>query len=262
MILAGALLVQLTGGQECATAVNAAKQAFEARHYQVAASEFERASLLCPDRAPVLVPLGQVLYLIGKEAEAERALLEAARLKPDDPAIHYHLSRMFYQQNRFPEAIEQGLKTVELDPKNFRAHDNIALAYAALQKDPDATRHFLKALDLVHKDHPEHDWSYSNFANFLLERNQYEKAFQLAAEAASRNPNSARNFFITGKALVKLEKQDLAIRWLEQAVKLNPEHSEATYLLSQVYRKSGRKEDADRALARFKEISKKSAPRR
>ena len=262
MIFAGALLLQLTGTQECATAVNAGKQAFESHHYQIAASEFERASTLCTDRATVLVSLGQVLYLIGKEAEAESTLTEAAKLRPKDATIHYHLSRMFYQQNRFPQALEEGLKAIELEPKDFRAHDSVALIYASLRRDEDAIRHFLRALDLVHKDHPTHDWSYSNFANFLIERNEYEKAFQLAAEAANRNPNAARNFFLTGKALVKLEKADLAIRWLEQAVKLDPDHSEATYLLAQVYRKAGRKDDADRALDRFREISKKSNARR
>ncbi|MGH9673365.1 MAG: CDC27 family protein, partial [Bryobacteraceae bacterium] len=112
------------------------------------------------------------------------------------------------------------------------------------------------------KDHPEYDWAHANLADFFLRRNEYTKAFQLAAEAAGRNPNSARNAFLTAKALVKLEKHDLGLRWLERAVQLDPDYSEALYLLSQSYRRLGRAEDAEKTLARFQEAAKKRAPRR
>jgi len=44
----------------------------------------------------------------------------------------------------------------------------------------------------VQKDHPTYDWAHANLADFFLRRDQNEKAFQLAAEAAARNPASAR----------------------------------------------------------------------
>jgi predicted Zn-dependent protease len=89
-----------------------------------------------------------------------------------------------------------------------------------------------------------------------LRRNESEKAFQLAAEAAKRNPNSARNCFLTGKALVNLGKEDLSLRWLERAVQLDPSYSEAWYLAARAYRKQGRTEESTKALARFKELQK------
>ena len=110
--------------------------------------------------------------------------------------------------------------------------------------------------------HPEYDWAHANLADFFLRRNEYEKAFQLATEAAQRNPGSARNCFLTGKALVRLDKHDLSVRWLERAVEIDPDYTEALYVLGQTYRKLGREADARRLLARFAEASKKGPRRR
>jgi hypothetical protein len=74
-------------------------------------------------------------------------------------------------------------------------------------------------------------------ADFLLRREEPEKAFQLAAEAAQRNANSARNFFLTGKALVTLNKDALSLLWLERAFQLDPAYREAHYVLARTYQK-------------------------
>jgi tetratricopeptide (TPR) repeat protein len=100
----------------------------------------------------------------------------------------------------------------------------------------------------------------ANLADFFLRRNQNEKAFQLGAEAATRNSGSARNCFLTGKALVRLDNQDLSVRWLERTVEFDPQYADALYVLGQTYRKLGREVDATRAFERFKEAAK-SRPR-
>lgn len=269
------------------------RRAYEGRQYTVAAAEFERALAVCDDRNRVLLPLaqaqllaqrlqdslatldvllksearnvdglklrGDVLYLLAREADAERSLRSALVVDPKHEASRYALGRMYYQQSRFPEATELFQGLIADDPKNFRAHDNLALCYAAVRRDADALRHFAKALELVHKDHREYDTAYANAANFLMERGQDEKAFQLAAEASERNPDSARNFFLTGKALVRLGKDELSIRWFRRAAELDPKYTEPRYWLARVYRKLGRNEDAARELAAFRELSK--APR-
>ena len=252
----GALLAQL-GAEECSTALARARFVYESGNYASAVVEFERALSSCADRSPILLALaqaqllarqiepciatlkqlldadpnhvaarkllGDALYFAGREIDAEESLKAALAIDPKHEPSLYALGRIYYQQNRFPEAEIQFRKVLEIDPRNYRAHDNLALVYDALFRDADALRHFTKALELVHKDHPDYDWAHANLADFFLRRNNYEKAFQFAAEAAKRNPNSARNFLLTGKALVKLNKEDLSLRWLEQAIKLDPE---------------------------------------
>lgn len=215
-----------------------------------------------PRNADALKLRGDVLYFLGREPEAEQTLLAALEIDPNHEAGRYALGRIYFQQQRLPEATAAFRTLVERDANNYRAHDNLALCYAAQQRDKEATQHFLKALDLVHEKHRDYDAVYANFAEFFMEREQFEKAFQLAAEAAERNPAVARNFYLTGKALVRLEKHELAVRWLKQAVELDPNLEQAHYNLFQAYRKLGRTEEARQALQAFQESKKTPKPLR
>jgi tetratricopeptide (TPR) repeat protein len=292
-IILGALLAQ---SGECPSILEQARVAYEGRRFEIAVAEFERALPVCPDRGRVMLFLaqaqlmaqklepalqtiqrlvsseprntdalkleGDILYLLGREPEAEKALLTALEVNPNHIPSRYALARIYYQQSRFPESVGSFRKIIEQEPNHYRAHDNLALSYASLHQDADALKHFLKALDLVHKAHPEYDTVYANAANFFLDREQYQKAFQLAAEAAKRNPASARNFFLTGKALVKLEKHDLSVKWFKQAAEVDPSYTEPHYWLAQVYRRLGQTEEADRELQKFKELNKTPRPKR
>ncbi len=261
LALAGVLAWQAVPGA-CETHLNGARTAFEARRFQDAAAEFRKALEVCPRRSAVLVPLAQVEYLLGDAQAAEAHLLEAVREDPGNTQASYALGRIYYEQNRFPAAIEQLQRVLELEPANYRAHNALALCYDAVRRDSDALRHFYRALDLVHKDHPEYDTVYADFAEFFLRRDQFEKAFQLGAEAAQRNPASPRNFFLTGKALGRLGKHDLSLRWFQEAVRLDPGYAEAWYALAQAYRKLGKEPEARRALERFEETRRSPRARR
>jgi tetratricopeptide (TPR) repeat protein len=292
MVWLGALLFPFWT-DECSGLLSRGRFAYETRNYSSAILEFERALTACPDSGPLLLPLAQAqllgqqveaavatlkridprnvaalklradaVYILGDEPEAEKLLLQALAIEPRHEQSLYTLGRIYYQQNRHGDAAERFKQTISVNPKSYKAYDNLALCNEALGQDDLALRNYLQALDLVYKDHPEYDPVYANMADFYLRREQYEKAFQLAAEAARRNPSSARNFFLTGKALVKLDKQELSVRWLEQAIALDPEYPEPRYLLGQVYRKLGRQADATAQLERFQELRKKPRARR
>jgi tetratricopeptide (TPR) repeat protein len=256
------LLPWIAAGQECAQMLERAQAAFDAHQFVIAKAELESALAHCPqDSVRVRIALSQMQYLLGKEAEAEQSLLAALALDSRNADALYALGRIYLMQNRFPEAVDRLEAATRIDPAHYRAWDNLGVCYDVMNRDSDALKAFFKALDLVLKDHPKYDWAHANLADFFLRRNENEKAFQLAAEAAARNPTSARDCFLTGKALVHLGKQDLSLRWLERAVELDPQYANALYLLGQTYRKLGRPADAARALERFKEVSK-SQPRR
>lgn len=275
---------------ECSFVLEAAKRAYNERKYEPAVAQFEQAHSACGQPQTTLLPLaqaqlmaqrpadslrnlqallelqpksiealklqGDVLYILGRELEAEKSLKQALHLDGAHPGAQYALARIYYQQNRFPEAIDLFSALIQRDPLHYRAHDNLALCYAAVHQDSDALRHFLKALDIVHKDHPQYDTVYANASNFFLERGEFQKAFQLGAESAKRNPLSARNFFLTGKALVRLDKQELSIRWFKEAAALDPTYTEPHYWLANVYRKLGKSDEANQELETFRELSK------
>lgn len=276
-------------GQDCKESQSLARQAYDARRYDQSALYFARAVTACGPSAPLLLALGQAhllaqhpadavavleritaedseyvpslkvkakaLYLLRRDPDAEETLRRAAARAPSDAEIPYDLGRIYYQQGRHKEAAALLRRATELDPRAYKAWDNLGLAAEALGDVAQAQQHYLKALSLVYKDHPQYDVVYANFADLLIKLGNYQRAFDLAAEAAQRNPNDARNFFLTGKALVLLERNDVSVRWFEQAIALNADYPEPHYLLAQAYRRLGREADAERALKSFQAAS-------
>ena len=202
----------------------------------------------------------KALYLLHRDAEAVDSLKQAASRTPLDAEIPYDLGRIYYQIGRHADAAAAFRQATTLDPRAYKAWDNLGLAIEALGDVAEAQQHYLKALALVHKDHPGYDVVYANFADLLIKQGDYRRAFDLAAEAAQRNPDEPRNFFLGGKALVQLGQDEVSIKWLEQAARLNPDYPEPLYVLAQVYRRLGRTDDAARTLKAFKTASAR-APR-
>jgi tetratricopeptide (TPR) repeat protein len=292
---AGAILFGLlqNPAEPCAVLVDQARRKYENREYARAAADFEAALSACPEgnRTRLLLAYGQsqlmaqqleqavttfeqvmkldprnvearklagdALYLLGRDSQAVASMKSALEIDPLNETVNYALGRIYYQTNQFPEAVEQFRAVLAANPKSYRAHDNLALCYDALHEDSLALKHFFAALDLVMKDHPDYDWAHANLADFFLKRNQPEKAFQLAVEASRRNPASARDCFLAGKALTMLGKDELSLRWLRRAVQLDPQNAAAHYLLAQTLRRLGKKEEAARELEIFQQVNPK-----
>ena len=111
---------------------------------------------------------------------------------------------------------------------------------------------------MVETDHPEYDWPYGNLADLLLENDDFERAFAAASKAADRNPYAARNFYLGGKALCKMQKVDLCVNWLERSVSLDANYPEPLYLLARVYGQLGQEQKAKQALEKFREVKAKA----
>jgi tetratricopeptide (TPR) repeat protein len=271
--------------EECAHTIEAGRQAYEARDYGEASVRFTRALAACgpneelllalaqaqllgqdvaraldtlervltrdPKNVPALKVKAKALYLSAKDPEAEEALRTAATLAPADAEIPYDLGRFYYHQQRFQAAADSFRRAIAIDPGAYKAWDNLGLAAEALGDAPRARRHYLHAISLVHKNHPHYDVVYANFAELLIKAGEYQTAFNLAAEAAERNPRDARNFFLTGKALAQMERYDIAVRWLEQAIALDQDYPAPRYLVAQAYRHLGRADQANEALKAF-----------
>ena len=288
------LLVVLAPGQDCQEKQAAARRAYEARRYAEAAEHFSVATRTCGPSPPLFLALGQAqllaqnpadavatlerirtgdaeyvaslkvkaraLYLLHRDPEAEETLKHAAARAPADAEIPYHLGRIYYQQGRHAEAADLLRRAIALDSRDYKAWDNLGLALEALGNVAEAQQHYLKAIALVYKDHPRYDVVYANFADLLIKLGNYQRAFDLAVEAAERNPDEPRNLFLAGKSLVQLGRSDLSVRWFERAIALNADYPEPHYLLSQAYRKLGRPDDADRELKSFQAAAAR-APR-
>lgn len=201
---------------------------------------------------------GDLHYLLGDDTSAEQAFLKALAIDPRNTQARYALGRVYYQQSRHVNAIKQFDKVLEIEPKFFKAHDNLGLCFEHTGDNQAAIRHYLKAIDLVHKDVPDYDWPYANLANLLINLADYKQAFNLAVEAAQRNPGSSRNFYLAAKALVKLDQSEKSLRWLERSIALDPNYPEPRYLLARVLQQQGKRDEAAKEFARFRELRRET----
>jgi tetratricopeptide (TPR) repeat protein len=207
-----------------------------------------------PKNAAALKLKGNAEYLGGKTGDAIATFLLLLEAQPNDSEAAYMLGRIYYQDGRIDYAIGQFQRVLRIAPKSFKAYDNLGLCYQARGETELAIRHFLTAIRLVEKAHPDYDWPYANLASLLVDEGDARQAFAAASKAADRNPYSARNFFLGGKALHKLGKLELAMNWLERSVALDPEYADPLYLLGRVYAQLGQEPKAKEALQRFRAV--------
>lgn len=215
----------------------------------------DRLALLGPLDVPAMKVRARALYLSARDHEAELTLTAAAAQAPDDAEIPYDLGRMYYQQQRHQDARDAFSRALAIDPRAYKAWDNLGLTLEALGETAEATRHYARAMAIAHTDAPAYDVVYANYADLLIREGEYEKAFNAAAEAAQRNAGDARNFVLAGKALARLDAVDVSIKWLTQAIALDPTLPEPHYLLARAYRKRGDVAQAEAAMAAFQEAT-------
>jgi tetratricopeptide (TPR) repeat protein len=231
---------------------------FMAQRFNEARRLAERTLKLQPGQPIALKLKGNIEYLMGEFDHAEDTFVDLLDKYPQDEEGAYMLGRIYYQEGRVDYAIGQFQRVLKLDPQSYKAYDNLGLCYQARGETDMAIRHFLTAIKLVDKDHPDYDWAYANLADLLLETGDTQQAFAAASKAADRNPKSARNFYLGGKALCKLEKMDLCVNWLERSASLDPSYPEPLYLLAKAYGQLGQKQKAKETLEKFRAVKAKA----
>ena len=233
---------------------------FMAQHLPEALAEAEAVLKTDPAQPTALKLKGNIDYLSGRLDSAFDSFLLLLDRHPQDADAAYMLGRIYYQEGRIDYAAGLFQRVLKIDPASYKAYDNLGLCYRANGDTEAAIRYFLTAIKLVDKDHPDYDWAYANLADLLIEKGDVEKAFAAASTAADRNPYSARNFYLGGKALWKLGKTDLCLNWLLRSASLDPNYPEPQYLLARVYTHLGQDEQAKAALEKFRAL-KAIAPR-
>jgi cytochrome c-type biogenesis protein CcmH/NrfG len=91
----------------------------------------------------------------------------------------------------------------------------------------------------------------------LMAQGKLEEAEKAFTKSASLDPKMPEPLGFLGEIQLRRGDSDLALATLERAVEVDPEYFEAYYHLAQVYRRMGRGEEAQKALARYEELKRK-----
>lgn len=243
---------------ECPAFLAEARALLASQQIPAALATAEKCLATEPLNRQALLLKGNLLYLSGRDAEAIGTLADLVQRDPRNHDARYALGRMYYFASRPESALEQFQAIVATEPKHYRAWDNLGLALDAVGQTENAVKAHLRAIALVAQDHKEYDTVYANLADLMMKQNDNRQAFNLAVEAAQRNPGVARNYFLAGKALTRLDQWPKSERWLVKAAELDPADPAPHYLLAQLYQRAGDGAKAGQERKVFKELQDKA----
>jgi tetratricopeptide (TPR) repeat protein len=226
--------------------------------------------------------LGIALLDAGKLQEALGVLQKALAQSPDDPELLYYYGRASGLLSK------QVFDRLEARfPNSARAHEMMAQDYAVLRDVPGAEREFLEALRL----RPETAGLHLELGELYARAQQWDKAEEQFRLETQIQPGSPEAFYRLGEALLQSGKFHEAREALVQSNRLRQDMPETLYQLgkaaamdgddttaqqswqhllslekntalaaqahfglSGIYRKQGKRADADREMEEFRKL--------
>jgi Tfp pilus assembly protein PilF len=217
---------------------------FERGELDAAIAPLTRAVEASPKDAQAWKVLGVVYAAKGDYALAEEPFRRACELKPDLVDACYFLARARYARDRFEPSLEALKKALAVDAKPWRIRLAMAQSLEGLGNAAEADKEYRAAISL-NKDMEDARVAY---AHFLFRQGRLADARKQLEETVTRFAKSARAHYELGRVLMQVEELNGAVEHLEKSVSLDPASRSTRLLLSKVYFRLGRAEDAQRQL--------------
>ena len=99
--------------------------------------------------------------------------------------------------------------------------------------------------------------TYYKLADAYSRDQKFDEAQRLLQQSIRLDATSTGPFILMGKVLQKKREYDLAVLSLKHAMTMEPNNPTAHYLLGQVYRDMGKKDDAATEMKRAQELHAK-----
>lgn len=172
------------------------------------------------NRSSLFSALSEVYFAAGNFTQAESALREALQLTPDSAKLHDDLAQIYEQRSDIPNAIAQYEKEVELDSSNYETYSNLGLLYAKTHNFEKGAYCFEQSLHLRPADPRASFWLAEMY--MALNRN-YEQALQLTQTTLAQQPNFKEAYTLLSYIYNKLGRQEEAREAERQAQALPPD---------------------------------------
>ena len=172
------------GNQSADDLFNAAVQAFQNEHYQVAADLLERVVKLDPKHKGAWDDLGDAYMHLGQTDKAVVAFKQQIQNNAYDEFAYNSLGLAYEQQGHYQDAIQQFQKQIEINPLDAYAHANLGRLYLNQKKFAEAAPELQKAVDIQ----PKNPLQYINLGQAYIATNQTEKGMAAFDKAISISP--------------------------------------------------------------------------
>jgi tetratricopeptide (TPR) repeat protein len=208
-----------------------------------ALAAYRDAARLDPKDAEALAGIGWALMELGNYKDAEQSLRKAIELDPDYSSPYLSLAYVLQELNRHEESIPFAERFVALKRDDFNGYVRLGWGLGMAGRRRESVHAYKRALELK----PDDVAALSGVGLFHYEAGDYKEAIEALEKSISLSPQANANadaYSLIAAARMWLGDLPDAIRANEEAVKLNPELSEAWQNLGQCYMEAGQFEKA------------------
>jgi arylsulfatase A-like enzyme/predicted Zn-dependent protease len=199
-----------------------------------------------PAMTDVWAQYAAALGRLGRHQEALDAYGRMIRLQPEEPSGALGAAAMLLALNRLDEAKAHAELAIGTAPS--QAHQALAIIAAAGRQDAEALRH----AELAAQAEPGLPMPAFIRGTLAYNAQHYREALRHLMDArkgyAHRSEQPQDLHFMSGDALARLERYQEAEPYLQEEVRLYPQHVRARAGLAMLYQALGRQADAARAL--------------
>lgn len=219
---------------------------------------YEKAIELDPKHTDSYVGLSDsysffaVTELMPKEEAWQKSRIfidKAFRLNPENAGVHYQLANYsFFYEADFQGALKHGLKSVELKQNYPEAQQFMSLLYLISGKTEKAKQH----LEMAHSMDPLSQETLFYRAYFYYRTGNYTHAIELFEENLEKNPHNIPAYIVRSYCMLKMEKYDEVIQFLEKMPEEIVVHNERWGTLCLAYILKNDKEKTEKYLTQLK----------
>lgn len=212
----------------------------------------QRAVELDPNSSEAYRTLGEIELELHNNNAAYQAWVVANRLNPRDTRTTYYLGRLFFEADFLNEATLWLQDTLRLMPTHSGALTYLGLCAEHLGNIEGAARFYLQAIYQSKLQNAPFSWAYVSYAKLLRQLDKDNEAIAILEECDKLCPE-AHALALLGQVLAAQHQTTRAESALRRAIQQDRDLSVAHYTLSLVLRTTGRIEEAQAEMKRFRE---------
>ena len=188
----------------------------------------------------------------GTEQEALDSLEAAVKLDPNHFKARLHLGRNYYEHNQHLKARRQFEAVLERDQDYPWLHYHLSMLHSNRGEVQAAIRELEKELEL----HPAHAQARLELGEWLVKIGRFEKGLGHLSQVKQGEVHPVDLNYAIAKAHRGLGNPEEALAAARKCLEMDPEFSDAHYLLGQLYRETGKPELARQSMQTFQRVKK------
>ncbi|MFC1592068.1 tetratricopeptide repeat protein [Thermodesulfobacteriota bacterium] len=171
----------------------------------------------------------------GDLEEAERYLLRAAEMNPLDVIAFNHLGDLYLLRDDVDQALKYFNKAVEISPRHYERGLNLGRLLVKKNMPDKAEKVFTKVFELAKNRLAAQE----EVADYCIENGALEYGMKLLRGLVEQNRERGDLIVKLGTLLAQAGKGEEALRYLEEAVFLQPNNVEVKVQIAKIYLSQG-----------------------